>query len=664
MSDDQKDLEERKKLNKRQERLAGIIGVMLMISLAVIFFARAHGCSFEPKKEVVYQTVPPTEPGTGTPTDTGTNTGTGTATSCDDGAAPGTVKDGACPNGEEGRVVLVCASDGTYKEAVHDCRVVPGPDCTAQDTSFAAVQPIMTRNCTGSCHRGKDEYVNAKTNATDYIRRVKLPLADPQHMPRGSTMTESEVATFEDWIRDGYCPAPAPGDDDDYGFQSFDASETAALAFATDPEKVRADDRLTTRFLSATDIIDAGGSKDDVAAYKQAAEKALNSLSSERDLGRLVDVAPGLWKLNLIDYGLTAADWTAIEAADLVDIVSETNRGKLLQLITATEKPVLHVASFIDASLRNGPTYRKLLRIPNTFPELAVLIGADFAGDQQRREIVMSTFVGSPLSPHNRMVAVVKTRDGSLWCTFDTGPIDTPEKNFFNFPNLPDVGGVLNAQFVAGECIWTLPNGMHGYALFNAKQTFAPPTGTPQIVKFIRSDLDLVQDVAPVNVVRDFLSPWTSEIQNGISCFRCHAPGMLPLTDQIRANVVANGAQFGTDKDLLLAVYKDKVRMDGELDRENAHYNATLNRLAVTGRVAGTEPVTIVSDAQLLPWNQAKVCGKLAIRDSDCPVLLNQSATAQAQWGQLKNGGSIPFEQFVASAQTVITELRLFKDPF
>lgn len=661
-------------------RKAWLASLLLALTVAAAIMIHVPSCAVDKKSK--------SNPAPTAPPPAGDDDDDDDEADCD-GLAVGDMRESECPAGQVGKVFEFCTEAG-LKEA-STCTTPAGGGgggggggserCAPPATTFAAVQPILQRTCAG-CHRGYDVLEKAASSSAEYLRRFRLGVEDPQHMPKGSSLSAPEIETFERWIDDGLCPTPPSGGgggDGSLGYQSFAASEAAMLAVATDTSIIDIEDRDTTRFLVATDIIDSGGSPELLAAYKAAAAKALNSLSPERDMAPLYDVAPGVWRFDREDVGIDEREWRAIEDADLVNIQSKTSRGQLLQLLTKTRKPWLHVASLIDAATRNSTLYYDLLEIPRRFADFTQQIGVDYSEDlRRRRDVLFSAFNTSPLSINNRMVTVhTGTRDGSLWCSYDTGPQDAAEKNFSNFPLLADIGGERNAQFVAGECIFTLANGLQGFTLWLAKQTFRSQprvgrdgqpvhdeNGHPIVDRvFVRSDLDTRADVGAVQVVRDFLSPVSAEIRSGISCFRCHAPGILPIRDEIRPNTIDNGAQFGTDRDLILDVYRDQTQMDAAVAEENARFAAATAKLGIGQVTANSEPVTITSDSHLLPWNLKKVCGTLWLSDTDCQLLVDQSLTAQTQWGQLSTGGSIAFEQFTASVQQVIAELRLFEDP-
>lgn len=637
-------------------RLVRLAALLAIVTIVVILLDKLTSCSSQVKERLV-QTPPPPP--------------TAEEPSGCQGAEVGSTLDQACPAGETGKIVMLCTDTG-YRKAVDTCTPSAPPgapgSCGAGATTFANVQPILVRSCNGGCHRGYDEYQKAREDAAQYARRFKLPAADPQHMPRGGQLTTEpnggEIGTFDAWVQGGFCPKPTPSGDTPPSFLSLYEMESLMLRDVTDTDRVDPADRRFTRYLLAVDQVDAGASTETIQGYYSAAAKAVNSVSPERELEIPVKVAPGIYRIRLNRLGISAAQWQRIEDAELASIVSRTSQAQLLRVVTqAPKKPYMFIGSFNDTILRNASIYHDLSRTPRTFNELTQKIGVNFAGDlRDRRDVIFSTFSGSPLSPNLRMVTMfLRARDGTMSVTFDTGVADTPEKNLLNFPCLIDLGCQLDAQFLAGEVIYSLPNGLQGYMLTNAKQTILQRQGGPV---FARSDLDQRLDAADPVIVRDRDNPASAIISSGISCFRCHSAGLLPVVDQVRDAVTRNAAQYGADAQVILKVYKPKADLDAAMKAENDRYQAVLVKLGVTAPATSKDPISVAEDAHLLPWPLAKVCGSLLLRIESCKETLNQSATAQAQWGQLLSGnGAITFDQYDQSLAAVIDELNLFEDP-
>lgn len=637
-------------------RLVRLATLLALVTVLVIVLDRLTGCSSDVKERLVQ--APPPPPAEAPPP----------LESCDNILIGDTV-DHACPTGQIGKIVMICTDTGLAKGPDTCVPSAPPPGaCAPGATTFAQVQPILTKNCNGGCHTGYDDYTKARTDAAKYARRIALPANDGQHMPRGGQLTSEpdggEIGVFSAWVQGGFCPKPAPTGESPPTFLSLDEMETIMLSDITDPTKVEVADRHFTRYLLAVDQVDAGASAETIQTYYAAGAKSVNSVSPERELEVPVKIAPGIYRIRLNRLGISAAQWQRIEGAELASIVSRTAKGQLLRVVSqAPTKPWMFVESFNDTILRNAPLYYDLTRTPQTFNELTQKIGVNFQGDlRDRRDVIFSTFSGSPLSPNLRMVTLFqRSRDGMMSVTFDTGIADTPEKNLLNFPCLIDLGCQLDAQFLAGEIIYSLPNGLHGYMLTNAKQTVVLRQNVPV---FARSDLDRRLDAADPVIVRDRDNPASAIISSGISCFRCHSAGLISVVDQVRAAVTRNAAQYGADAQVILKVYKPRAEMDTAMKTENDRYQAALVKLGISSPATTKDPVSIAEDAHLNPWPVAKVCGSLLLRPTQCQELLNQSATAQAQWGQLTSGaGSITFDQYVQSLKAVIAELNLFNDP-
>lgn len=619
--------------------IAAGISVLVMIG-------RLGGCSVEPRKRVEVRQAPPVD-----------------APTCD-GAALGKTVEEEC---EGGKRVLICTADG-YQEAVNTCGQGEDnePPPPARCTTFASLKTALTRECSG-CHSGYDTYAVASSKADEFIRRMKLDSDNPQSMPKAKNwprdVRDAFAAPFETWRADGKPESECPDEDvgNDTAGVNFDYLEAKILEDLTAQDP---DNRAETRYLVSMHRIKAKAGAEEIATFGQAANKGVNSVSLERETYPLVEIAPGIFRVDLDEFGLDGAKWKLIEDADKINIESFTSRGNLIKLLAETRKPWLHVDNFNDVALRNSKVYYDLLEIPSVFEELTDKLGVDYADDLEvslfpvnKPEATLAAFVGSPLSPHNRMVSHHESDDGSFWSSYDTGALDTAEKNYFEFPLLADVGGDRNAQFIAGEFIFDLPNGLHAYALYNAKQTFVQVNGRPV---FVRSDFNERQDVAPQDVVRDWLNPVTSEIRAGISCFRCHSGGILPFSDQIRDHVERNGSQFPGDKDFILAVYKKASVMQGLVRANNEIYANRLRAFGVDATQA--DPITVAQDRFLTAWDLNKTAAFLFLEPEEFRALINQSAVASAQVGQLVSGGTITYDQLVATLPALIADLRLFQD--
>jgi hypothetical protein len=590
-----------------QERIAWLLAVASVFLFgAWMLGAGPRGCSVAPKQKV----TPPTE----------------AAPECE-GLEIGDTRATECPLG--GQKIEVCTQAG-FKVAV---------DCVGEDpsgcTDFRSVVDTLGGFCV-SCHPGYDSYAVASAKAQEYARRTQLPKDHPEHMPKGGELDDAQKKAISDWFQDGArdtCETEPPVG----AFRSFDWLEEKILSDLT---KLDSETRRTTRYLVTTHRRNAKASAGEAEAYDDAVSKAINSLSFERDLVTPSEVAEGIWRFDLEDLGLSEADWDTVEGADKLDVESFTSRGELLKVLTGTQKAWLHVDNFDDTVFRNSGVYHSLTDTPQTFDDLVERLDVDYVEDLTDFDALLVGLGQSPLAPHNRLLSRHDSRDGFFWVTYDTGVPDAAEKNLFQFPLLEDVGGVRDFEFVASEVIYSLPNGLLGFALFNAA--------------------GVRQDVAPVDVVRDFENPVSAEIRNAVSCFRCHRGGILPATDQIRDHVLANGAEFGTDKDLILALYRGNTETSEVIAADNESYRGVLEDLQVDGP---EDPITVANDRFLTQWDLQKTAGFLFLTEDDLRVCLNGSATGRAQMGQLLSGGTVTYDQFVATLPALKADCRLFQDP-
>lgn len=652
-------------------RKAWIATILLVMTVICLILAHMNSCAGSPKKTVVLAPPPPGAPPASEPTSTAVG-------DCGDLGLGGTREDG-CPAGETGRHTTICTPRG-LETAVDNCAASPPAPlpagCAAPGAvTFATVKPLVDQRCV-SCHPGFDSYATAKAKADLFIART-APLGDGNpigadlHMPKnGGQLAAGDLKMLSDWKAGGLCPAPDPQAPGTTANLSFTALEDALVADGTAIEPRL---RTHTGWVVAPHKVWSAG---DLALWREAAEKAINSISTDQRIHRLTEVRPGILRIDdLRDFGIDDAKWALIEAADQLDLESFTSRGQILKLLTGHRKPWFHIDIWNDTTLRNATVYYALQGLPSTFPALMQQQGVRYAQDLANFDAALAGFNGSRLSADraNRLVSWHESASGNCFTTYDTGPLDTPQKNLFNFPLLPDSGGALNTgahvfQFRAGETICTKSNGLHLYYLSTGKDTFrdAPGQhpGQPGRRIFVRSDLDGRLDKADPAIVHDYTSnPNSPTILAGVSCFRCHQQGMLGLVDQVRTAVSKNGGAFAADAQVILAAYHQEDLVGQKLQEENAAYANALEALDIDVN-APIEAVSAVNDDLLASWTLEKLAAYVGRGTEEMRELIGQSTNAQAQIGQiLTPNGSVTYDQIVQSFPVLKNELRLFQDP-
>lgn len=603
---------------------AWLASLLLLASIAVLLLGKLSGCQSK-TRTVIEEPDPIT---------------------CD-GSPLGTVLREECPDGVEGEIMRVCTERG-FVEAVNTCDNDPVDPCDDDRTAFNEhVKPLITDKCL-SCHFTPDrydEYAVSKSKIDAFIRRVNLQVDNPERMPRDPKplLPVEEQEVFQQWKDDGLlekldCDDPG---DPDFGLIDLKYIEDRVL---TDLGRLDQDDREFTRYLIVGHKWNLRSSDTDMELFKQGINKVLNSMSVTDDLFKAepIDRNRTIYRLDLRAYGANAALWNLVEDADLLDIESFTDQGNLIKVLTQTRKPWMHFDNFIDVS-QVPDVYYAFLRTADNFDQLMIDLGVNFVGQFEDFSAFFLGFNGSEISNQkNRLITRHEGEEGYVWNTYDPVDLDgVPERNLFEFPLLDGTGGNVIFDFAAGEVIYLLPNGMQGYALYDA--------------------VGNRQDVAPIDIVRDTRSPISPEISNAISCHRCHVAGIIPVPDQIRGHLEANGSQFdAADLEIALELYKPEQANSAIFLSDTAQYKRALDTIGVGST---TDPITYADDRLKLDWTLEEVAAFLLLDPDEFRIQLARSAGGRVEIGQLLTGGTITFDQFVNVLPVLKNDLRLFQEP-
>lgn len=559
-----------------------------------------------------------------------------------DGVPVGEVRNGQCVAPLTGKTTEVCTASGWV--LVEDCTNAPPPPPPDGCIAFESARPILDEFCV-RCHSPLSGFEGAKSWSEKIKTRIGFPLEDPRHMPPQSQEQPSpEIrGKIENWINGGSketCDVtpPPPPTPILLGFDYVEASLFKSSIVQKDATQNR------TRWLIATHKYNEGGEAA-VKLWVAAAEKAINSVSvSKSALVRLkpADEKKTIWYFDLDDAGLNVDDWKLIEQEAEIKIVSETDLGRAIRDIVGTDSPWMHIDNFVDTTQKNPKVYYALTRTPATQAALQLKLGVDSAGELTNLEAL---FIGTNRSPialeKNRLLVRFKSDAGFWWESFDTLDDGNKESNLSEFPLIAGTGSKKLYDFEASEVIYTLPNGMHGYALYNDK-----------------GDL---QNAAPLNIVADNRGgPLGPEIKVGISCHKCHAGGVLLAVDEIRDHVTRNAAQFlRADVDRVLALYHAKGFNDAQFTLDNSDFSRPL---AALGADPANDPINLVEDYNLSVWSAKKFADYLFLSEADLKTLLNQSPTGQAQLGGLLTGNSVTYGQLRDAFAQVTADMGVFQE--
>lgn len=568
---------------------------------------------------------------------------------CPDGSKVGDTKKEACDGDQIGEKVYVCREGGTLDLALDSCRDEE-PQCDSI-VSFEDVKPILTSQCV-SCHftpTPYDDYELASTRIDEFMRRINLGVNNPERMPKEpiSPLSIDDRNLLDQWISDGLKESNDDCDENPVDLGSIDLFDIES-AILSDLAKIEQSDRRNTRYLVMSHKLNLGERADQISSRTQAIGKVLNSLNADlEDLypADAIDEKKSIYRFDLRTYALERSDWLLIEDNDKFDVESFTDEGETIKFLTGARKAWLHFDNFIDIT-QEASVYYEIMDVSNDLLTFFNDVGVNVQAQFDDFSSMFLGFNGSEISNQkNRLIVRFEGRDGYVWITFDPIDIDGDRtRNLFAFPCLLGTGCDEIFNFAAGEVIWTLPNGMQGYALYDSAG--------------VRQDKAAVE----LGIVFDTRSPVDPEINNAIDCHRCHAKGILPSVDEIREHVLRNGNQFDADdRQIILELYKDQGANNAAFQLDNRIYANALESIGVNQNI--DDPITSAWDDHLLDWSSEEVGSFLFISPSELKSCIEGSAGASSEVGQLVTGGRITFDQFVEVLPTLKLDCRLFQEP-
>ena len=178
---------------------------------------------------------------------------------------------------------------------------------------------------------------------------------------------------------------------------------------------------------------------------------------------------------------------------------------KTLLIGTCSEFPVFRADWFI-ANVSLPPAYYDFLKLGKTDKDFEKLIFADEKLAAKARSQDKGVVITSMVARNNRTLNRSPTFTGGYYWVSHDSLKSVDDRNYVQF--------LLDENFDATEDIGTLPNGLQAYFLTDGKG----------------NRLDVANpDIAIDNVAVDRL------VRSGRSCMVCHADGIRPIADEVRA---------------------------------------------------------------------------------------------------------------------------------
>jgi serine/threonine-protein kinase len=492
------------------------------------------------------------------------------------------------------------------------------------------------------------------------IHRAGSKTGDEATRPGGevdspSKSSESELSKAGGSLEGGRLPRPY-------------FSESAALAaIRSDLEGLSEADRPFSRYFTLANLNNDSQIKDaELDLARAGVAKLINSLSwkpkivvprvvgKERlilavDLRELGWDDPDLWRelirneaspkgapfLGARDehrrgypYGLTHP---SDRDAEVVRLAAEVYR------LSGTELPAIRADWFLATASR-PPLYERILALPETAGELEKRLGVDVEANFLDDKLARAGFSHSGVATHGRVVerhtaGAGAYGAGAYWKTYDFRS-DEGKSSLTRLPLGPAFSRNRFPAFESdgSEILFNLPDGLQAYMITNG--------GGRRIA------------VAPVDLAGDSRkTAGTVAIVSGLSCFACHAGGMVRgFTDEIREGNTLSGD--GRAK--VEALYVPPSNMNSLMRFDEISFIVALEK-AVQPLLGGdpsrsealrgaSEPISAIAHRYHQDLDRAAVAAELGLQDPQTLRVAIESNPELRRLGLaplLQDGGTI-----------------------
>src|SRR5262249_35848968 len=205
-----------------------------------------------------------------------------------------------------------------------------------------------------------------------------------------------------------------------------------------------------------------------------------------------------------------------------------------------------------------------MLYLPFHIAPLEERLGVNTEANLENYVAKRAGMIVSTVSRNNRVVERHPAKNSAYyWKSFDFRTSKGPE-NMFKDP--------IHLNPTGGEFLFSLPNGMQGYFVADAKGNRL--------------------ELAPTDIVTD-PNAEDKTVRNGLSCMRCHAVGMKDFVDTVRPAVERLPGSPGFDKRLVLQLYPEQKEMNEYLKQDGKRFMDRLETLL--GQKQTKEPLIPVT---------------------------------------------------------------------
>lgn len=436
------------------------------------------------------------------------------------------------------------------------------------------------------------------------IKRVQ-DRDDPMPPAKNGTMlSKAEVDLLTRWVKAGapdWKLVPPPR-------REFVTTDKVISEIEADVKKARPLDRSFLRYFTLTHLVNAKSTDEELAAYRTALSKLINSLSWDRAIRVPTHFGPedSILRIDLRHYEWSEATWQSITTNYPYALnYPQANFGQLRKDLSC-ETPFIRADWFITEAAR-PPLYHAILGLSDRTNALRHLerdrLRIDTANNltvSPGVRVWRSGFIESGVSENNRVVERHRSPYGAYWKSYDF-KANTGVRDIIRYPR--------GFQHDGGEMIFNLPNGLQGYLLVDQQGHLL--------------------DKAPIEIVRDpqGLSP---EVVNGLSCMSCHSEGMKAFSEragQVRESILArrDGEERNPE---LLALYPDAETVNGLVEEDRKRF---VEAVAQTGAVAGgKEPILRLVERFASSLNVGRAAAELGLSAEALLMAINNDEALRA----------------------------------
>jgi len=502
----------------------------------------------------------------------------------------------------------------------------------------AAARQVLSHRCfachgaNGSAQRNifvldRERLVQSRAVVPGDTNSLLLRVVDSDAMPFGGPpLQPDEKAALRRWVLAG---APQWPDRVDQPARSFVSETRVRSLIAQDLVAQPARARSFLRYFSLVHLYNAGSSDAELETYRIGLSKLINSLSWRKEIAlpAAIDAARTLLRIDLRDYGWTAATWDRLLASYPYALGSAADQ-QITQLSGAAA-PYIR-ADWFAARASAPPLYHEILELPKTVEELERVLGIDAARDfAEEKNVARAGLRASGVSRNNRVLERHPSAYGSYWKSFDFRS-SADQQDIFQNP--------LAFNAAGSEIIFNLPNGLQGY--------------------FVADAAGRRINEAPVAIVSDRTNPDDPVIRNGVSCMSCHYDGIRQFTDEVRAVVRANsGVTF--DRGKALAIYASQESFDAWIAGDRSRFETAARAMRASATSANREPVNALARRFSADLTLSNAAAEAGLGPADFrEIIRNNPRLEQLGYAQLiVAGGAIKRDAWERTFEDLASEL-------